>query len=152
MTNRFKAAVVRGVAQAKEREAEIERLKAAYHEMAKMWKASNAALLKLAPEVERLTVENWQLKGALGYPVPGDIPEGPFKCGLCDARLTTTNSSKRPMNLRACPGAMSDDPECNCLESAAEIERLTAKIAYVRQRSQRACEILNEFEATEPKP
>jgi hypothetical protein len=37
-------------------------------------------------EIERLRLENWQLKGALGYPVPSDIPEGPFKCGLCDAR------------------------------------------------------------------
>lgn len=38
----------------------------------------------------------------------------------------------------------------------AEIARLNAKIAYVRQRSQRACEILNEFDNTraalEPKP
>jgi FtsZ-binding cell division protein ZapB len=38
------------------------------------------------------------------------------------------------------------------LERDAEIERLTAKIAYVRQRSQRACEILNEFDNTRPKP
>src|SRR5262245_9883437 len=37
-------------------------------------------------EIERLTIENWQLRGALGYPVPGDIPVGNFKCGLCDAR------------------------------------------------------------------
>jgi len=36
-------------------------------------------------ENERLTLENWQLKGALGYAVPGHIPEGDFKCGLCDA-------------------------------------------------------------------
>ena len=36
--------------------------------------------------------------------------------------------------------------------SSAEVARLNAKIAYVRQRSQRACEILNEFDATEPKP
>jgi hypothetical protein len=36
--------------------------------------------------IDRLTIENWQLKGALGYEVPGDIPEGPFKCGLCKAR------------------------------------------------------------------
>jgi hypothetical protein len=41
-------------------------------------------LLRL--EVERLLLENWQLRGALGYPVPGAIPEGDFKCGLCDAR------------------------------------------------------------------
>lgn len=42
--------------------------------------------LKAADEIERLRLENWQLKGALGYPVPADIPEGEFKCGLCDAR------------------------------------------------------------------
>lgn len=42
-------------------------------------------------EIERLTLENWQLKGALGYPVPGDIPEGDFKCGLCDARRKSDN-------------------------------------------------------------
>jgi hypothetical protein len=39
-----------------------------------------------AAEIERLTLENWQLKGALGYPVPGHIPCGDFKCGLCEAR------------------------------------------------------------------
>lgn len=37
-----------------------------------------------------------------------------------------------------------------------DAERLRAAIAYVRQRSQRACEILNEFDNThavlEPKP
>jgi len=43
-------------------------------------------LLRL--EIERLLLENWQLKGALGYPVPGAIPEGEFKCGMCDARRT----------------------------------------------------------------
>jgi hypothetical protein len=39
-----------------------------------------------ADEIERLTTENWQLKGALGYRVPGHIMEGDFKCGLCAAR------------------------------------------------------------------
>lgn len=38
-------------------------------------------------EIVRLTLENWQLKGALGYPVPGGVPESrEFKCGICDAR------------------------------------------------------------------
>ena len=46
---------------------------------------------KAADEIERLMLENWQLKGALGYPVPGDIPEGGFKCGLCDARRRDQN-------------------------------------------------------------
>lgn len=36
-----------------------------------------------------------------------------------------------------------------CREARAEIERLKAAIAYVRQRSARACEILNEFDATQ---
>lgn len=40
----------------------------------------------LNEELERLQVENWQLRGALGFPVPGHIPEGSFKCGLCDAK------------------------------------------------------------------
>ncbi len=39
-----------------------------------------------AAEIERLMIENWQLKGALGYEVPGDIPCGEFKCGLCEAK------------------------------------------------------------------
>lgn len=42
--------------------------------------------------------------------------------------------------------------ESECKKLLAEIERMKAAIAYVRQRSGRACEILNEFDATEPKP
>jgi hypothetical protein len=34
----------------------------------------------------RLQIENWQLRGALGYQVPGNIPPGDFKCGLCESR------------------------------------------------------------------
>jgi hypothetical protein len=32
--------------------------------------------------------ENWQLKQALGYPIPADMdtPNNPFRCGVCDAR------------------------------------------------------------------
>ena len=42
---------------------------------------------ELRAEVERLRVENWQLKGALGYPVPGHIMDNSdFKCGLCEAK------------------------------------------------------------------
>jgi HAMP domain-containing protein len=37
-------------------------------------------------ENEQLRTENWQLKGALGYEVPSDIPCGDFKCGLCEAK------------------------------------------------------------------
>ncbi len=48
---------------------------------------------ELRAEIDRLTgrladlkIENWQLKGALGYEVPGQIPCGDFKCGLCEAK------------------------------------------------------------------
>jgi hypothetical protein len=37
-------------------------------------------------EIERLTIELWQAKGALGYSVPGNIPCGNFVCGLCEAK------------------------------------------------------------------
>jgi len=40
----------------------------------------------LRAEVDRLLLENWQLKAALGYPVPSEIPQGSFVCGLCEAR------------------------------------------------------------------
>jgi hypothetical protein len=40
----------------------------------------------IADEIEHLRIENWQLKGALGYEVPGHIPCGDFKCGLCEAK------------------------------------------------------------------
>ena len=46
-----------------------------------------------ADEIERLTLENWQLKGALGYPVPGHIPNGDFKCGMCEARALADDPS-----------------------------------------------------------
>jgi hypothetical protein len=42
---------------------------------------------ELRDEIERLRVENWQLKGALGYSVPGHIMDNSdFKCGLCEAK------------------------------------------------------------------
>lgn len=53
-----------------------------------------AWLTEAAAENERLTVENWQLKGALGYEVPGDIPCGDFKCGLCDAKTIEVNETR----------------------------------------------------------
>lgn len=40
--------------------------------------------------IRRLTIENWQLRAALGYPIPSrlerDVEPNPFKCGMCDAR------------------------------------------------------------------
>jgi hypothetical protein len=46
--------------------------------------SERVAVLRI--ENERLLLENWQLKGALGYPVPADIPEGAFRCGMCSAK------------------------------------------------------------------
>ncbi len=42
--------------------------------------------------ISALEMENWQLKQALGYPVPSefDAPQNPFKCGSCDARAQST--------------------------------------------------------------
>ena len=45
-----------------------------------------------ADEIERLRIENIQMRFALGYPMPSHleyhiIPQNPFKCGICDARL-----------------------------------------------------------------
>jgi len=42
-------------------------------------------------ELDRLRVENIQLKFACGYPMPADlehfiVPINPFRCGVCDAR------------------------------------------------------------------
>ena len=45
-----------------------------------------SVMTDLKAEIVRLALENWQLKGALGYPVPGHIPNGDFKCGLCEAK------------------------------------------------------------------
>lgn len=41
-----------------------------------------------ANEIERLQTENWQLKQALGYPIPADkdTPNNPWRCGVCHAR------------------------------------------------------------------
>ena len=48
--------------------------------------------------VGQLITENWQLKGALGYAVPGDIPpSNEFKCGMCEARRQIEDGSN--MNI-----------------------------------------------------
>lgn len=52
----------------------------------------------LQAQVERLTLENWQLKGALGYSVPGHIPEGRFSCGLCAAKVATISDMLAVLN------------------------------------------------------
>lgn len=89
--------------------AENERLKASDDSMIDAMRADNSRLYqevsrlnthitKHDAELDRLTgrvadlkIENWQLKGALGYEVPGQIPCGDFKCGLCEAKAQTIN-------------------------------------------------------------
>ena len=46
-------------------------------------------------EIERLHIENIQMRFALGYPMPAHlehhiIPVNPFKCGTCDAKKRTS--------------------------------------------------------------
>ena len=52
-------------------------------------------------ENERLQLENWQLKGALGYSVPGDIPQGDYKCGMCLARAASEGTIAPAANYSA---------------------------------------------------
>ena len=95
-----------------ERNIEIERLRTvmanAKDELARLRKAQEAheetatklnSYINLAgdqiDEIERLRVENIQMRFALGYPMPSHlehhvIPENPFKCGTCDAKAKTS--------------------------------------------------------------
>ena len=41
---------------------------------------------KIEEEKKYLEIQLHQARGALGFPVPGDIPEGDIKCGLCQAK------------------------------------------------------------------
>ena len=49
----------------------------------------------LENQLNGVRTENWQLKGALGYKVPGHIREGDFKCGLCDAKTNAVLEMER---------------------------------------------------------
>jgi hypothetical protein len=40
----------------------------------------------LQETIESLELQLNQAMGALGYPVPGHIPEGNLKCGLCTSK------------------------------------------------------------------
>ena len=81
-------------------------------EMAMQIAQAKAMMARQYAEIERLTIENWQLKGALGYEVPGDIPEGPFKCGICDARRRAYRTGWPPDEDRAGPKCGGDDRQC----------------------------------------
>lgn len=54
-----------------------------------------AAITSHSDEIERLQMENWQLRQACGYPIPADkeTPQNPFKCGICDARAISGDRS-----------------------------------------------------------
>lgn len=56
--------------------------------------------------IKKLETENWQLKGVLGYAVPGDIPQNTkFRCGMCDAykREIETYKQADPGAAKALP-------------------------------------------------
>lgn len=37
-------------------------------------------------EIHLIQIKLWQAIVARGYPIPGYIPEGDYKCGLCESR------------------------------------------------------------------
>lgn len=52
--------------------------------------ASPEDLTDAADLIASLTTESWQLKQALGYPIPAELEslDNPFRCGICDARIS----------------------------------------------------------------
>jgi hypothetical protein len=113
-------------------QAEIERLRSDGEVLADKWMATHTKLVteydKLRAEIGRLTLENWQLKGALGYEVPGNIPCGYFKCGLCEAKTIEVIATR------------------------AEIERLKRIIGYLEDHADIPIAIRLEARALGPKP
>lgn len=47
---------------------------------------ANERIKMLEGEYKALEVRLYQAMGALGHPIPGNIPEGNFTCGLCEAK------------------------------------------------------------------
>lgn len=43
----------------------------------------------LRAKIKELEINLHQAMGALGYPVPGDIPEGKYRCGMCAVKNTS---------------------------------------------------------------
>ena len=77
-------------------------------------------------EIERLRIENWQLKGELGYPVPADIPPSTeFKCGLCEAKTNEVLATRKEIERLRVDGRVVFKNTLEQLDKAdAEIERL----------------------------
>lgn len=72
-----------------------------------MGKINDAALLlefkdrvEMAKKIKDLEIQLHQAMGALGYPVPEDIPESNLKCGLCSSkekRIIETEAQKHTL-------------------------------------------------------
>jgi hypothetical protein len=45
-----------------------------------------SALAEATKRIKELETQLHQARGALGYPVPGDIPEGDIRCSLCQSK------------------------------------------------------------------
>jgi hypothetical protein len=56
--------------------------------------SSGDYIKQLKEESEMWRVKYHQAMGALGYPVPGDIPCGEIKCGLCEAKAKDITKSE----------------------------------------------------------
>jgi hypothetical protein len=115
----------------------------------------DAEIAKLKAEVERLTIENIQMKFALGYPMPADlerhiIPGNPFKCGTCDARaardaevaeLQELINKQSDMHVAHVKGLhLTYETERDILTSSiaalrAEVERLRGALGRVRDET-----------------
>ena len=110
---------------------EIMRLRAEIEQQRKQWEDVWRRNVDLLAEIERLTTENWQLKGALGYPVPGHIMEGDFKCGLCEAKTDEIERLGEIVRQRTFLLDQQLGTPCEQIRHEQEVERL--KVALVQQ-------------------
>lgn len=53
---------------------------------------------ELKEEVNMWRTKYHQAMGALGYPVPGDIPAGEMKCGLCESKQRRISEADARIN------------------------------------------------------
>jgi hypothetical protein len=78
----------------------------------------NAALKQ---EIEQLKIVIQQHRGALGYPVAGDIPDDPnIICGLCDAREARIHELETQLQLYNRPDITSRTDHDKALERVIE--------------------------------
>jgi hypothetical protein len=84
----------------------------------------SARNIEAADELDRLEMENWQLRQACGYPIPADKEtiNNPFKCGTCDAKSIEVKQLRE--QYKQAMDILGDERIAN----AAEIERLQLEL------------------------